>query len=185
MNSLGTKRAFQYFISALLAVSSIGALSVSAAEFSRPDVENVSTELIMELKVNIGAPVTIGESDAGVRRFIPITGGSFEGRNIQGEVIPGGADWQVVRRDGVTEVKAIYAIRTDDGAVIAVDNRGIAVNVPATQDGSTAAFRYTRTRPLFQAPQGKYQWLNERLFNGTITVGPGGTHVIIRVFEVK
>ena len=172
-------------ISVLVVANVIGFNVTHAAEFSRPDVDNLSTELVMELKVNIGAPVTIGESDAGIRRFIPITGGSFEGKEIKGEVMPGGADWQIVRNDGVTEVKAIYAIRTDDGAVIAVDNRGIAANIPATEDGSSSAMRYTRTRPIFQAPKGKYQWLNERLFNGTITVGPGGTHVIIRVFEVK
>lgn len=185
MKSRHSRNTLALVFSTLIAVSVLGFNVANAADFSRADVDNLSTELVMELKVNIGAPVTIGESDAGTRRFIPITGGSFEGKEIQGEIIPGGADWQVVRSDGITEVKAIYAIRTDDGAVIAVDNRGIAVNIPAAQDGSSPAVRYTRTRPVFQAPKGKYQWLNERLFNGTITVGPGGTHVIIRVFEVK
>ena len=144
--------------------------------FARPDIEPLKTALVMELKVLIGQPVSIGETDKGVRRFIPITGGEFEGEGIKGDVIPGGADWQLVRPDGVTEVKAIYAIRTDDGAVINVDNRGL-VHV---EDGSG----YVRTVPTFQAPKGKYDWLNKRIFAGTITPSVREGFVTIRVFKV-
>lgn len=131
----------------------------------------------MELTVDIGAPVEIGESDRGSRRFIPITGGRFEGRGLAGEVIPGGADWQLTRPDGVLEVEAIYAIRTDDGQVIAVENRGIVVR---DQTGA-----YVRTTPVFKAPRGPYEWLNRRAFAGTITVTSQGTQVVVRVFEIQ
>jgi hypothetical protein len=89
----------------------------------------------------------------------------------------GGADWQLVRPDGVTEVNALYSIRTDDGAVIIVDNRGIIV--PAA-----AGIGYVRTNPRFHAPQGKYDWLNKTMFVGTITPSPQGSAVIIRAFKV-
>ena len=171
----------QTLLSVMLVCFTLIAHAAEETVFSRPHVPALTTELVMELEVAIGTPVTIGESDLGVRRFIPITGGTFEGRGIRGEVIEGGADWQLVRPDGVTEIRAVYAIRTDDGAVIAVENVGIAVNVAA--EDTTPASRYVRTQPVFKAPQGNYQWLNERFFTGTITVGAGGRHVIIRVFE--
>jgi len=143
------------------------------------DTKPLTTEFVLELKVDIGRPVTVGDSDAGTRRFIPITGGEFVGKyldqTIGGEVIPGGADWQLTRPDGITEVKAIYAIKTDDGAVIEVDNRGV------VERAANAA--YVRTSPTFKAPQGKYDWLNKRMFAGTIT--PGNGFVTIRVFLIQ
>lgn len=144
--------------------------------WSKPDVQPLVTELVIELKVLIGAAEVIGESDIGHRQFIPITGGSFEGKDMQGEVLAGGADWQLFRPDGVLEIKAIYAIKTDDGQVITVDNRGLV-------DTSTGQ-AYVRTAPTFQAPKGKYEWLNRRIFTGTITPSPEGDFVIIRVFQI-
>src|SRR5690606_17166604 len=120
-------------------------------------------------------------SDHGTRQFIPITGGRFVGANgLRGEVMAGGADWQLRRPDGVTEVLAIYSIRTDDGAVIEVDNRGIIV--PPAAPGGRA---FIATTPRFHAPQGPYEWLNKTAFVGTITPNPAGGAVIIRVFKVQ
>jgi hypothetical protein len=142
-----------------------------------PGVAPPGTELALELYVAITPAVAIGASDDGTRRFIPITGGRFSGNGIKGEVMAGGADWQLTRPDGVTEVKALYSIKTDDGAVIVVDNQGIIV--PAS-----GGIGYARTNPQFHAPQGKYEWLNKTLFVGTITPSPQGGAVIIRVFKV-
>lgn len=149
-----------------------------AEEWSKPEVSAPTTELVMELKVLIGPPVNIGKSDHGSRRFIPITGGTFEGRGIKGEVMAGGADWQLTRQDGITEIEAIYAIKTDDGQVIAVENWGVLA--PAA-----GAKPYVRTNPRFQAPEGKYDWLNKRLFTGSITPSPQGDFVLIRVFQIN
>lgn len=153
--------------------------------WEKPDIKAPSTELVMELKVLIGAPVDMGKSELGSRRFIPITGGSFAGQGsqgelISGEVIPGGADWQLTRPDGVMEIKAVYAIKTDDGAVIAVDNQGI-----VTAGAGDSGRPYVRSTPLFQAPQGKYEWLNKRVFTGSITPSPTGEFVTIRVFRIN
>jgi len=161
------------------------ALPLHAQDFSRPDVTDLTTELVMELHVGISSAVNIGESDLGQRRYIPITGGTFEGKGIKGEVLAGGADWQLTRPDGVLEIHAIYSIRTDDGDVIAVDNKGIALSLPADATSGSPARRYTRTTPKFHAPVGKYDWLNKRVFTGTITPVPQEAKVIIRVFEVQ
>jgi hypothetical protein len=144
-----------------------------------PDVAAPTTELALELNVGISPAVAVGVTSDGTRQFIPITGGRFSGANgLKGEVMAGGADWQLRRPDGVTEVTAIYSIKTDDGAVIQVDNRGIIVP-PA---GGNPA--YVRTTPRFHAPQGPYDWLNKTTFVGTISPSPQGGAVIIRVFKV-
>lgn len=161
----------------LLSATAATAQSDAGARWPVPDVAPPGTELALELYVSISPAVTVGPSDAGVRRFIPITGGRFRGDGIQGEVMAGGADWQLTRPDGVTEVLALYSIRTDDGADIVVDNRGIIV--PAE-----GGIGYARTSPRFHAPQGKYDWLNKTVFVGTITPSPQGGAVIIRVFKV-
>lgn len=150
------------------------------------DVEAPTIDLALELYVTIAPRVEVGESDLGARGFIPITGGRFSGDNIRGEVMPGGADWQLRRPDGVLEINALYSIRTDDGVVIIVDNRGIGVPPagPVTA-GAAPARGYVRTNPRFHAPQGKYDWLNKTVFVGTITPAPGGGAVIIRAFRVR
>jgi hypothetical protein len=163
----------------LLAHAAAQAQDNAGARWPVGDVVPPSTELAIELYVSIAPAVVVGPSDHGTRQYIPITGGRFSGADgLKGEVLAGGADWQLRRPDGVTEVLAIYSIRTDDGAVIEVDNRGIIVP-PA--DGRPP---YVRTAPRFHAPQGPYEWLNKTTFVGTITPSPQGGAVIIRVFKV-
>jgi hypothetical protein len=101
---------------------------------------------------------------------IPITGGTFEGPQIKGALLPGGADWQLIRPDGLTEVEALYLLRTDDGVTIQVRNRGIR-HGPATVMQRLAAGEpvdpgeyYFRAIPVLSAPRGRYEWLNRSLF---------------------
>lgn len=140
-------------------------------------MDNLTTEFAFEALVSIDAATRIGDTALGKRRFIGITGGTFKGPRIEGEVIPGGADWQTVRADGVTVIEAIYALKTSDGAVIAVRNLGL---VSPTPEGG----RYVRTNPTFDAPQGPHDWLNKSIFVGTIGVADGGKAVRIGVYRV-
>lgn len=162
----------------LMAAPPAPAQPEAGARWPVAGIDAPRTELALELFVTIAPRVEVGESGHGSRQYIPITGGRFAGDGIRGEVLPGGADWQLVRPDGVLEVLALYSIRTDDGATIVVDNRGIIA--PGT-DGAPA---YVRTSPRFHAPRGRYDWLNRTVFVGTITPAEGGGAVIIRVFRV-
>ena len=166
----------------MLAASAAAQDSVRGAgtQWSPQSIAPLTTELVLELRAEISPPVAVGNSDAGHRQFIPITGGYFAGDGIRGTVLPGGADWQLLRADGVRELVAIYAIQTDDGATITVENRGI--SVPAEKNGGV---RYVRSSPKFHAPAGKYEWLNEGIFVGSVTGVPEGGTVIIRVFKVR
>ena len=77
------------------------------------------TEFIYESKVLIDRNVmTIDEGKYGTRRIAWITGGTFKGPNREGTIIPGGADWQLVSPDGVTELDACYTLKTSDGVII-------------------------------------------------------------------
>jgi hypothetical protein len=82
------------------------------------------TEFAFEALVNIAKPLDLGQTALGRRRAIPITGGTFKGPRIEGDVAPGGYDWQTIRADGVTVLEAIYALKVSDGTVIAVRNLG-------------------------------------------------------------
>ena len=172
----------RHFKSTLFAAATLLATTTFAQEdagkrWPVPDIVAPGTELVMELFVTISAAMTVGPSDHGLRRIVPITGGYFMGSGIKGEVLPGGADWQLGRADGVAEVNALYSIKTDDGAVIVVENQGIIA--PAN-----AGVGYARTNPRFHAPTGKYDWLNRILFVGTMTPATENGAVVIRVFKV-
>lgn len=163
-------------ILAILYFVPINAVIADDDLWGKSNVENLKTELVMELNVRIDKAVIIGDSDKGLRQYIPITGGEFYGESIKGNVLPGGADWQLIRKDGVIEIVAIYAIQTDDGQVISVDNRGF-IDTNSTPP-------YVRTSPTFKTAIGKYDWLNRRVFTGTISPSKDGSAVTIRVFKV-
>ena len=87
------------------------------------------------------------------------------GVRLAAEVVPGGADWQYVRADGVVELEARYSIRTGDGVEIAVVNRGLRRASPEVMERLNRgeivdpALVYFRTAPVFEAPAGPYAWL--------------------------
>jgi hypothetical protein len=179
-SALGSEASMRRSLVVLLAAFAAAAAAQEDAGRRWPvtGIAAPTTELALELYVTIAPAVAVGASGHGTRQFIPITGGRFSGANgLKGEVMAGGADWQLRRPDGVTEVKAIYSIKADDGTVIEVDNQGI---IAPSADGA-----YVRTTPRFHAPQGPHEWLNKTTFVGTITPSPQGGAVIIRVFKVQ
>jgi hypothetical protein len=146
-----------------------------------PAVNVPRLEFAFEELVTLGAAVAPGKTAYGSRNMIPITGGTFEGPGIKGTIIPGGWDWQLTRADGCIDVHADYMLRTDDGVVINVVNNG-ALCLP--QAGRSAG--PVRTSPRFEAPMGKYGWLNQTAFVGTLETakGPKGEPAVrIRFFK--
>ena len=135
--------------------------------------------------VTLDAAVTPGQTAMGGRNLIPITGGSFSGPGLAGEgihgtIIGGGWDWQLRRADGCTKIHADYMLRTDDGAVINVVNDGVSCR-------AKDAAAVVRTHPVFEAPLGKYDWLSQGAFIGTLdpaTMADGRHAVRIRFFRV-
>jgi len=124
----------------------------------------------------------------GERRIINITGGEFSGARLSGTVLEGGADWQVIRGDGVAQLEARFTMRTHDGALLYVRNFGFRHGAPEViarlfsgevVDPATYYFRMT---PLIETGDPRYAWLN-----ALILVGSGmrtRTHVIYDVYAV-
>ncbi|MGH8226731.1 MAG: DUF3237 domain-containing protein [Steroidobacteraceae bacterium] len=135
-----------------------------------PEAIKPELELLFEARAALGPPVTVGETPQGPRRVVPITGGTFAGPAMRGEILPGGADWQYDRADGATVLDARYLLRTNDHVVLEVTNHGlrhgpshVLRRVAAGEDVDPASY-YFRASPAFSAPKGRYEWLNRSLF---------------------
>ena len=147
-------------------------------------IDTPKLTLALEGKVFIDRPIFVGEADDGQRSIVPITGGQIRGDNFSATVLPGGADWQVVKADGTWIVEARYAMQTDDESVIVIENKGIIVGLD--KNGQSIHEPYARTTPIFHAPRGKHDWLNKHIFVGTVAPGPGKwpEFVTLRFFKV-
>jgi hypothetical protein len=143
---------------------------------------------VCDVDVSVGPIRDLGPTPHGRRRIIDILGGTVRGERLAAEIVPGGADWQYVRADGVVELEARYSIRTDNGTEIAVVNRGLRRAAPEVMERLSRgeavepALVYFRTVPTFEAPAGRYDWLNRSIFVATAARLPD--KVQIRVFEV-
>jgi len=120
--------------------------------------------------------------------MVPILSGTFEGPKIKGVILPGGIDWQLVRSDGITEIEAHYSLKTDDGVQIRVINKGFRHGPPEVMqrlvagDAVDPAEYYFRAAPIFEAPSGRYDWLNRSLFVSSGERYPN--RVVLRFFQV-
>jgi hypothetical protein len=143
---------------------------------------------VFDIEAEVGPMRDLGSTPHGRRRIVPILGGTVKGPRLQGVLVPGGADWQYVRSDGVVELVARYSIRATDGTEIAVTNRGLRRAAPevmarmARGEAVDPALVYCRTVPLFEAPAGPHAWLNASMFVGNAVRLPD--KVQIAVFEV-
>jgi hypothetical protein len=147
-------------------------------------------EFCFQINVNIAAGKghETGMTGKGLRRIIPITGGTFEGESIRGKVLAGGFDWQLWRSDLVTELDARYILQTDDGALITVVNQGLRHAPPETLQRMMNGEQvdpndyYFRTVPLFETGIEKYSWLVKHVFIAMGIRNPD--NVIIYVWKV-
>jgi len=154
-------------ISKVLAIAAILLLQCPIhAKAQEPNAPRLS--YAMTLHVKCAAAMEVGNIPQGKRVVIPIIGGTFEGKDekgqdFKGEVLSGGADYQLVdTTHNRTRLEAIYNIKTSDGILIHVRNVGVLAN-PKLSDG-TQGF-YFQTSPVFEAPMdSKYAWLNDAIF---------------------
>jgi len=84
----------------------------------------LASNFLCKLSVDVGELVSLGFGPLGERRRVDILGGTFEGPCMKGTVIPG-ADWQLLRQDGVLELDARYALRDASGALVHVLSQGM------------------------------------------------------------
>jgi hypothetical protein len=133
----------------------------------------LQTKYVFTITAEIGEVTSAGEIGHGVRRIIPITGGTVKGEGINGKVCPFGADFQIIRPNELIELEAKYAFETDDGAVVYVENKGMRFGpvdlLQKLKRGEPVDPKliYFRTVPRFETGSEKYRWLMEHLFIGS------------------
>ena len=138
-------------------------------------------EHVCDLAVTIAPPVEIGSTPAGLRRMIPITGGVVRGPRLNGKVLAGGADFQLILGGGTqAHLDARYVIELDDGTRVFVQNTALRF---ASLENSQRIMRgepvnpdevYFRCQPRLEAVGEPWRWLNENQFIGNGRRTPDG-----------
>ena len=152
-------------------------------------------EHVADLTVQVAAPIEAGNvtglNSRGKRRIIPITGGRLDGPQLQGRVLPGGADFQIVVSDTCADLDARYLIQLDGphhGEHIFVQNRalrrGSAEDIARLVRGEPVDPQaiYFRCVPSFEVSCASLQWLTQSVFIGTGARYPD--RVLISLFRV-
>ena len=126
-----------------------------------------SLDPIFNARVAVAPPRALGAIPGGERRIIDITGGEVSGPGLTGRILPGGADWQIVREDGTAVLEARYTIEATDGALVYVRNYGyrhgpmaVLARIAKGEDVDPTLY-YFRTTPVFETAAPRYAWLNK------------------------
>jgi uncharacterized protein DUF3237 len=122
-------------------------------------------EHVFDIEVFFGADRTIfGPLPGGGKQgYTPPIGGTISGPRLTGTVVPhSGADYPMVRGDGVIELNAHYLLKAEDGTLIYIMNKGYLVpgGPGSTQPG------YFRITPYFRVPEGPHDWLSRTCIVG-------------------
>lgn len=146
------------------------------------------SEILFTLTGQVLRPQNIGLSPAGLRRIIPIAGGTFAGPKLRGSVLVGGGDWMLVRPDGVAQIDVRVTLQTDDGELIFMRYGGFAHGPKEVMEqlgrgeAVDPAAYYLRVTPLFETASQKYAWLNRIVAIGTGQRLPDS--VVYDVYEI-
>lgn len=143
----------------------------------------LEANLVMELEVELGQTQEVGNTPKGFLRLIPITGGTFSGPNLKGNILSGGYDWNTTRHDQTAHAFAKYALQTEDGVVISVENEGVlpsesqlsqnSQSKQTSQKNQTSHSSLIKTTTRFEVEDGKYEWLRSGVFVGSLEAGAG------------
>ena len=126
-----------------------------------------------DITIRVGSPITVGETQQGIRRVIPIIGGTIKGARLDGTILEAGADYQLIRSDGYTTLDARYTARMADGAMLYIVNTGVRYGPPEIMQrllqGQVVdpALIYFRTTPRFETAADSCLWLTLPLFLGS------------------
>ena len=129
----------------------------------------LGAEPIFTIHADLGPIMNLGRTPYGERRIIDITGGTVRGAKLNGRILAGGADWQIVRSDGAADIRARYTIETDAGARILVTSDGLRHGPPAVLerlaqgDSVDPSLYYFRTVMRFETSDPAVDWLNRIL----------------------
>jgi uncharacterized protein DUF3237 len=88
-------------------------------------VDLISRAPIFRVHCEVADSLDLGPTPFGHRRVVNLLGGTVTGPKLNGRVLPGGTDMQIMAQDGSLDVHARYTLESDAGALIQVDSRGV------------------------------------------------------------
>ena len=132
----------------------------------------IDSRPLMVLRLATSATQEVGSTPQGTLTIFPVTGGSFEGERLRGQVLAGGGDWVTAHEDGTFMLDLRVTLETDDGELIHMTFTGVRDD----------ANHYFRTVPRFETAAPKYAFLNHLLAVGSAEIrAEGPIHVIEEV----
>lgn len=143
---------------------------------------------LMTVTLTVGPAQRLGTVPHGMRSIVPVTGGEFEGPQLRGKVLSGGADWLLLRSDGVLELDLRITLETDDHALIHMTFQGLRHGPPevfaALGRGEVVdpTSYYFRTLPRFETSAERYAFLNRIIAVGVGETRPG--RAVHRIDEI-
>jgi len=143
------------------------------------------------MRLKLGKRMKMGMLPSGFTRgFTAAAGGDIAGPMLNGSVVANsGGDWPSYWPNGAVEFTAQYMLQADDGTFIVIKNRGFRYASPDVTarmerlDPVEPHEYYMRLSPSFEAPAGKYDWMNRSVFIGT--ANRQSDHSIFRFWLVK
>ena len=148
----------------------------------------VQFEFLMKLEVDVGDIVSMGAGPLGERRVVGILGGSFAGPEFRGEVLSGGADWQIARKDGVLELDARYVLKEQTGGLVQVISQGYrhgaagVLAALARGEHVDPADYFFRTVMRFETGEPRLAWLNRTI--AVSTAERQARKVLLRAYKL-
>jgi hypothetical protein len=150
--------------------------------------ELISREPIFRVHCEVADILDLGPAPFGQRRVVNLLGGTVSGAKLNGRVLPGGTDWQVMAADGALDIHARYTLQSDAGALIQVDSRGLrhgpseVLARMARGETIDPSLYYFRTVMRFETAHPAAAWLNRIL---AIAMGARERNaVLLDVYEV-
>ena len=150
----------------------------TSAQQEAQEIADLKTEFLCELKANfVIPPQVVGQGPYGVRMIYHVTDGTVKGPKLNGKVLPGPADWLLIRSDGAAQLDVRVTIRTDDDQLVYAHYRGISLIAPEVRqriykgEAVDPSEYYFRTTPIFETGAEKYLWLNQVICVGIGTLG--------------
>ncbi len=132
----------------------------------------VTAQPMFTLHVELDDILALGATPYGERRVVNIVGGRVVGERLDGRILPGGADWQIIRADGVADIRARYTIEADGGGLVLVNSAGLRHGPPdviarlSRGEPVDPALYYFRTVLRFETAAPALAWLNKILAIG-------------------
>lgn len=142
----------------------------------------IATRELLVLEAVLAPPQMVEATPYGLRKIVPVLGGTFTGERLRGTILPaGGHDWAMTRADGALVLDVRLVLQTDDDATILMTYRGIRTGDPAVLARIAAgeyvdpSEYYFRIVPFFETGSQKYAWLNSIVcvgFGDRVKAGP-------------